>query len=75
MAKNKIRVHLVRWLWTNSKPEKQNKVEDTKTLREHLKKLEMVFDGSSTKQAEGGSSDCLLVPVAIYPDPIASMVT
>jgi glutamine synthetase len=27
------------------------------------------FDGSSTLQAEGGSSDCLLVPVAIYPDP------
>lgn len=27
------------------------------------------FDGSSTNQAEGGSSDCLLVPVAIYPDP------
>jgi len=27
------------------------------------------FDGSSTKQAEGGSSDCLLKPVALYPDP------
>lgn len=27
------------------------------------------FDGSSTKQAIGGSSDCLLKPVAIYPDP------
>ena len=27
------------------------------------------FDGSSTEQAEGGSSDCLLKPVAIYPDP------
>lgn len=27
------------------------------------------FDGSSTKQALGGSSDCLLKPVAIYPDP------
>jgi len=27
------------------------------------------FDGSSTNQAEGGSSDCLLKPVAIYPDP------
>ena len=27
------------------------------------------FDGSSTKQAEGASSDCLLKPVAIYPDP------
>ncbi len=26
------------------------------------------FDGSSTKQAPGGSSDCVLVPVAIYPD-------
>ncbi|WP_224484776.1 glutamine synthetase beta-grasp domain-containing protein [Robertkochia aurantiaca] len=27
------------------------------------------FDGSSTMQAEGNSSDCLLKPVAIYPDP------
>ena len=27
------------------------------------------FDGSSTKQAEGNSSDCLLHPVASYPDP------
>ncbi len=26
------------------------------------------FDGSSTKQAEGRSSDCLLKPVALYPD-------
>ena len=27
------------------------------------------FDGSSTRQAEGHSSDCTLVPVAVYPDP------
>ncbi|MEO9965209.1 MAG: glutamine synthetase beta-grasp domain-containing protein [Reichenbachiella sp.] len=27
------------------------------------------FDGSSTEQAEGNSSDCLLKPVAIFPDP------
>ena len=27
------------------------------------------FDGSSTEQAVGSSSDCLLKPVAIYPDP------
>ena len=27
------------------------------------------FDGSSTNQAEGNASDCLLKPVAIYPDP------
>ena len=28
------------------------------------------FDGSSTQQAEGGSSDCMLQPVAHYPDPV-----
>jgi glutamine synthetase len=27
------------------------------------------FDGSSTRQAEGKSSDCMLKPVASYPDP------
>ncbi len=26
------------------------------------------FDGSSTMQAEGGDSDCMLKPVAVYPD-------
>src|ERR1700747_2889392 len=26
------------------------------------------FDGSSTNQAEGHSSDCVLKPVAVYPD-------
>ena len=27
------------------------------------------FDGSSTRQAEGHSSDCVLKPVSVYPDP------
>jgi glutamine synthetase len=27
------------------------------------------FDGSSTRQAEGHNSDCMLKPVASYPDP------
>jgi glutamine synthetase len=27
------------------------------------------FDGSSTRQAEGSDSDCLLQPVALFPDP------
>ena len=27
------------------------------------------FDGSSTRQAEGSNSDCMLHPVAVYPDP------
>lgn len=30
---------------------------------------EWSFDGSSTRQAEGGNSDCILKPVRIYPDP------
>ncbi len=30
---------------------------------------EWSFDGSSTLQAEGHSSDCLLKPVSVYPDP------
>ena len=32
------------------------------------------FDGSSTKQAMGDSSDCLLKPVAIYPDVQGQMI-
>ena len=27
------------------------------------------FDGSSTEQAAGNDSDCLLKPVALFPDP------
>ena len=30
---------------------------------------EWSFDGSSTKQAEGGNSDCLLLPVQMYDNP------
>ena len=30
------------------------------------------FDGSSTEQAEGNSSDCVLKPVRIYPNPLES---
>ena len=30
------------------------------------------FDGSSTQQAEGGSSDCLLLPVQTYESPVYS---
>ena len=28
------------------------------------------FDGSSTEQAEGNASDCLLKPCAVFPDPV-----
>ena len=30
------------------------------------------FDGSSTEQADGGSSDCVLNPVRVYPNPLES---
>ena len=34
-----------------------------------------MFDGSSTRQADGSASDCLLKPVAIFPTPHVSTVT
>ena len=48
----------------------------TKVINDFSGKIEdcpmWSFDGSSTKQAMGDSSDCLLKPVAIYPDPARS---
>lgn len=62
------------WLDGNKTPELRSK---TRVLEVHnettldLGKIpEWAFDGSSTNQAEGHFSDCLLKPVAIYPDPI-----
>ena len=34
----------------------------------HWKIVKCGFDGSSTLQADGSDSDCMLKPVAIYPD-------
>lgn len=48
----------------------KTKVEEHENFQGTLEEIgNWSFDGSSTNQAEGGSSDCLLVPVAIYPDP------
>ncbi len=48
----------------------KTKVEEHENFQGTLDEIGMwSFDGSSTQQAEGGSSDCLLKPVAIYPDP------
>ena len=30
------------------------------------------FDGSSTEQSDGSSSDCVLKPVRVYPNPLES---
>ena len=68
MAKSKLE-----YIWLDGYTPTQNMRSKTKILNDFDGKLEScpmwAFDGSSTKQAEGGSSDCLLKPVAIYPDP------
>jgi len=70
MAKIKLE-----YLWLDGYFPTQNlrsktKVEEHENFKGTLEELDnWSFDGSSTRQAEGGSSDCLLVPVAIYPDP------
>ncbi|WP_129839499.1 glutamine synthetase [Streptomyces sp. RFCAC02] len=42
----------------------------TKILADGTEPPTWGFDGSSTNQAEGHASDCVLKPVASYPDPI-----
>ncbi len=68
MAKAKLE-----YLWLDGYKPTQNVRSKTKLVSDFGGKLEdcpmWSFDGSSTEQAEGGSSDCLLKPVALYPDP------
>lgn len=42
---------------------------ETPTKPSHKDLPEWSFDGSSTKQAEGNFSDCILKPVSVYNDP------
>lgn len=68
MAKSKLE-----YIWLDGNAPTQHLRSKTKLEDDFSGKLEdcpvWSFDGSSTKQAEGKSSDCLLKPVAIYPDP------
>ena len=68
MSKSKLE-----YIWLDGYKPTQNMRSKTKVIENfsgNLKDCPMwAFDGSSTRQAEGGSSDCLLKPVAIYPDP------
>ena len=61
------------YLWLDGSAPTQSLRGKTKIARDFSGTLEecevWCFDGSSTMQADGGSSDCLLKPVAIYPDP------
>lgn len=68
MSKSKLE-----YIWLDGYKPTQNMRSKTKVEENFSGKLEdcpiWSFDGSSTRQAEGGNSDCLLKPVAIYPDP------
>ena len=68
MSKSKLE-----YIWLDGYTPTANLRSKTKIVDDFSGKLEdcpmWSFDGSSTQQAEGGSSDCLLKPVAIYQDP------
>lgn len=61
------------YIWLDGYYPTQNMRSKTKVIENFSGKLEdcpmWSFDGSSTKQTQGGKSDLLLKPVAIYPDP------
>ena len=61
------------YIWLDGYKPTQSLRSKTKIVRDFSGKLNDVpmwsFDGSSTEQAPGNSSDCLLKPVAIFPDP------
>ena len=61
------------YIWLDGNHPTQSLRSKTKVLDDFGGTLEECpmwsFDGSSTGQADGGTSDCLLKPVAIFPDP------
>ena len=61
------------YIWLDGYTPTQNMRSKTKVVEGFDGKLESclvwAFDGSSTRHAEGDSSDCLIKPVAIYPNP------
>jgi glutamine synthetase len=61
------------YIWLDGYKPMQSLRSKTKIVEDFSGKLEdcpmWSFDGSSTEQAPGNSSDCLLKPVAVYPDP------
>ena len=61
------------YIWLDGSEPTQGLRSKTKIVKNFSGKLEgcpmWSLDGSSTNLAKGGSSDCLLKPVAIFPDP------
>jgi len=65
--------HKLEYIWLDGTEPMQQIRCKTKIIEDFSGKLEdcemWSFDGSSTNQASGGSSDCLLKPVSIVTDP------
>ena len=61
------------YIWLDGYQPTQSLRSKTKIVSDFSGKFEdaprWCFDGSSTEQAPGGASDCLLEPVACFPDP------
>jgi len=61
------------YIWLDGNKPTQTLRSKTRVLHDFSGELEDVpmwsFDGSSTQQATGESSDCLIRPVALFPDP------
>jgi glutamine synthetase len=68
MTKSKLE-----YIWLDGYQPTQSLRSKTKIVEDFSGKVEdapqWAFDGSSTEQAPGGSSDCLLKPVFVVPDP------
>ena len=67
-------MHKLDYLWLDGCTPTQIRYK-TKVVKEFGKQEEAPiwgFDGSSTEQADGNSSDCVLKPVRVYPNPLES---
>lgn len=58
------------YIWIDGTEPTRKLRSKTKILTNGAEPPRWNFDGSSTNQAEGGSSDCLLEPVFVCPDPV-----
>ena len=65
--------HKLEYIWLDGYKPTQSLRSKTMVVDDFSGKLEDAkqwsFDGSSTEQASGDDSDCLLQPVAVFPDP------
>ncbi|MBB0244914.1 glutamine synthetase [Streptomyces alkaliphilus] len=62
--------HRAEYIWIDGTQPTARLRSKTRILADGAEPPEWGFDGSSTNQAEGHSSDCVLKPVFICPDPI-----